>query len=113
MDEGIIHDSHGEAIDFSHTLIIMTSNAYKNNNVGFINQKKDLTEYFSEEFLGRFDDIITFNPLTKEQALEYLKNKLQDEKIDYEKLLKDTSFEKYGFRYMNKVIVKYKMKIKN
>ena len=113
MDEGIIHDSHGEAIDFSHTLIIMTSNAYKNNNVGFINQKKDLTEYFSEEFLGRFDDIIAFNPLTKEQALEYLKNKLQDEKIDYEKLLKDTSFEKYGFRYMNKVIVKYKMKIQS
>ena len=113
MDEGIIHDSHGEAIDFSHTLIIMTSNAYKNNNVGFINQSKDLTEEFSEEFLGRFDDYILFKPLTKEQDKSYLQEKLQDETLDYEKLLKDASFQKYGFRYMNKIIDKYKMKIES
>ena len=113
MDEGIIHDSHGEAIDFSHTLIIMTSNAYKNNNVGFINQSKDLTEEFSEEFLGRFDDYILFKPLTKEQAKSYIQEKLQDETLDYEKLLKDASFQKYGFRYMNKIIDKYKMKIES
>ena len=70
MDEGIIHDSHGEAIDFSHTLIIMTSNAYKDKQVGFTPKNKDsLAEYFSEEFLGRFDDIIMFQPLTKENAL--------------------------------------------
>ena len=30
MDEGFITDAHGEKIDFSHTLIFMTSNAYKN-----------------------------------------------------------------------------------
>ena len=113
MDEGIIHDSHGEAIDFSHTLIIMTSNAYKNNHVGFANESKDLTEEFSEEFLGRFDDYILFKPLTKEQAKTYLKEKLQDETLDYEKLLKDASFQKYGFRYMNKIIDKYKMKIES
>ncbi len=112
MDEGVIHDSHGEAIDFSHTLIIMTSNAYKNNNVGFIkNKKEDLTEYFSEEFLGRFDDLIFFNSLTKEQVLAYLKEKIKDETVDYEKMLDDTSFEKYGFRYINKIINKYKQKI--
>lgn len=114
MDEGTIHDAHGEEIDFSHTLIIMTSNAYKNNFVGFLDTKKDnLTEYFSEEFLGRFDDIIEFNALTKEQALSYLKEKIQDENLEYEKLLKDTSYEKYGFRYLNKIIDKYKLKIEN
>ena len=114
MDEGVIHDSHGEAIDFSHTLIIMTSNAYKNNNVGFINyEKENLTEYFSEEFLGRFDDIIFFKNITKIEVLKYLKEKLKDEKLDYEELLKDTSFEKYGFRYINKIIDKYKLKISN
>ena len=114
MDEGIIHDSHGEEIDFRHALIIMTSNAYKNNSVGFISQnKEDLSEYFSEEFLGRFDDIIVFESLTKEQVLKYLKEKLKEETIDYEKLIKDTSFEKYGFRYINKIIDKYKLKIKN
>lgn len=114
MDEGVIHDSHGEAIDFSHTLIIMTSNAYKNNNVGFNRySKEDLTENFSEEFLGRFDDFVFFNCLTKEQALDYLKEKLKDEDLDYDKLLKDTSYEKYGFRYINKIINKYKQKINN
>ena len=114
MDEGVIHDSHGEAIDFSHTLIIMTSNAYKNNNVGFSRKnKEDLTEYFSEEFLGRFDDLIFFNILTKEQVLTYLKEKINDKTLDYEKMLVDTSFEKYGFRYINKIINKYKQKINN
>ena len=111
MDEGVIHDAHGEAIDFSHTLIIMTSNAYKNNSVGFISQEKDLTEEFSEEFLGRFDDCIMFKPLTKEQALDYLQEKIKDPQANYEQLLKDSSFEKYGFRYMNKVIDKYKTKV--
>ena len=114
MDEGTIHDAHGEEIDFSHTLIMMTSNAYKNNNVGFLDTKKEnLTEYFSEEFLGRFDDIIIFNALNKEQALSYLKEKIKDESLDYEELLKDTSYEKYGFRYLNKIIDKYKLKIEN
>ena len=112
MDEGVIRDSHGEAIDFSHTLIIMTSNAYKNNNVGFSRKnKEDLTEYFSEEFLGRFDDLIFFNSLTKEQVLTYLKDKIKDKTLDYEQMLVDTSFEKYGFRYINKIINRYKQKI--
>lgn len=110
MDEGLIHDAHGEEIDFSHSLIIMTSNAYKNNNVGFLNSKTDLNEFFSEEFLGRFDDIIMFNPLTKKQALAYIKEKINDKDVDFESILNDTSYEKYGFRYINKVIAKYQMK---
>ena len=83
MDEGFIHDSHGEIIDFSHTLIFMTSNAYKNINVGFGEKSNNLTETFSEEFLGRFDDIITFDALTKEMVIDYLKDKLEDISIDY------------------------------
>ncbi len=110
MDEGLIHDAHGEEIDFSHSLIIMTSNAYKNNNVGFLNSKTDLNEFFSKEFLGRFDDIIMFNPLTKKQALAYIKEKINDKDVDFESILNDTSYEKYGFRYINKVIAKYQMK---
>ena len=114
MDEGFIHDAHGETIDFSHTLIIMTSNVGGKENVGFINQgAEDLQEYFSEEFLGRFDDIISFNKITKDQAIAFLKANLKDDTINYEELLKDTSYEKYGFRYLKKLIDKYKMKIKN
>ncbi len=114
MDEGFIHDAHGETIDFSHTLIIMTSNVGGKENVGFINQgSEELQEFFSEEFLGRFDDIISFNKITKEQALTFLKTKLKDDTINYEELLKDTSYEKYGFRYLKKLIDKYQLKIKN
>lgn len=114
MDEGFIHDAHGETIDFSHTLIVMTSNACSKENVGFLNQEKeDLGEYFTEEFLGRFDDIISFGKISKDQALEYLKAKLKDNTLNYEELIKDNSYEKYGFRYLNKIIDKFKMKIKN
>ncbi len=114
MDEGIIHDSHGEALDFSHALIIMTSNAYKNNNVGFMKEEKEnLTEYFSEEFLGRFDDFIFFKSISKKEALEYLKEKIKDNNQNYEKLLNDASYQKYGFRYLNKIVSKYKLKISN
>lgn len=114
MDEGFIHDAHGETIDFSHTLIIMTSNVGGKENVGFINQgSEELQEFFSEEFLGRFDDIISFNKITKDQAIAFLKANLKDDTINYEELLKDTSYEKYGFRYLKKLIDKYKMKIKN
>ena len=112
MDEGIIHDSHGEEIDFSHTLIIMTSNAYKKNNVGFKNTNTNITEEFTEEFLGRFDDFIYFNSLTKMEALTYLKENIK-ENINYEKLLNNNDYEKYGFRSLNKIINKYKSKINN
>jgi len=113
MDEGFIHDSHGEKIDFSHTIIIMTSNAYKNINVGFGEKNNNLTETFSEEFLGRFDDIITFDALTKDVVINYLKNKLSGSNVNYEELLKEINYIKYGFRYVNKIVDKYNTKINN
>ncbi len=111
MDEDVIHDAHGEAIDFSHAIIIMTSNAYKNINVGFKEQEDfDLTKDFSEEFLGRFDDIIFFNKISKEEAIKYLKENLKDDNINYEEILAHANYQKYGFRYLKKVINKYKLK---
>ncbi|MCM1052374.1 MAG: ATP-dependent Clp protease ATP-binding subunit [Ruminococcus sp.] len=108
MDEGFIHDAHGEKIDFSHTLIFMTSNAYKNKNVGFLEgNETNLNDYFTEEFLGRFDDIIEFKAISKEQVLSYLKEKLNNININYDEVLKEIKYQKYGFRYINKVIDKY------
>lgn len=114
MDEGFITDAHGETIDFSHTLIFMTSNAIKNKTVGFTNlDKSDLTENFSEEFLGRFDDIIYFDTFTKEEVLKYLQDKLNDNNLNYEEILKEMNYTKYGFRNINKIIDKYNAKIGN
>ena len=31
--------------------------------------------------------------------------------LDYEELLKNNSYEKYGFRYLNKIVNKYKYKV--
>lgn len=109
MDEGFITDAHGEVIDFSHTLIFMTSNAIKNVSVGFSNNVNNITENFSEEFLGRFDDIIYFDSLTKQDVLKYLKEHIAVD--DYEKVLEEINYSKYGFRNINKVINKYNMKI--
>ena len=111
MDEGFIHDSHGEIIDFSHTLIFMTSNAYKNKTMGFGDEKNKLDETFTEEFLGRFDEIIDFKELEKEEILEYLKDKMLNKDIDLNNLLKEINYQNYGFRYVNKVINKYNLKI--
>ena len=108
MDEGYITDSHGEVIDFSHTLIFMTSNVIKNISVGFNkNNSYNLNEEFSEEFLGRFDDIIYFDKLTKEQVLLYLKKNIINKDVDYESILEEINYLEYGFRNINKVIDKY------
>lgn len=113
MDEGFITDAHGEIIDFSHTIIFMTSNAIKNKSVGFNNKNYNLNNDFSEEFLGRFDDIIYFKNLTKEDVLNYLQEKIPNNTIDYDKIINEIDYEKYGFRNINKVIDKYSLKINN
>lgn len=114
MDEGFVTDAHGETIDFSHTLIFMTSNAYKNKSVGFTGIKdSNLTENFSEEFLGRFDDIISFEAISKEEVKKYLQEKLDVKELDYDEILKEINYTKYGFRYINKIIDKYNTKIES
>lgn len=114
MDEGFITDAHGETIDFSHALIFMTSNAIKNKAVGFTNlDKSNLTDDFSEEFLGRFDDIIYFDTFTKEEVLKYLQDRLNDNNLNYEEILNEMNYTKYGFRNINKIIDKYNNKVEN
>ena len=114
MDEGFVTDAHGERVDFSHTLIFMTSNAVKNKTVGFGEfDKTNLTENFSEEFLGRFDDIIYFESFTKEEVLRYLKDKIDNKETNYEEILNEMNYTKYGFRNINKIIDKYNAKVEN
>ena len=68
FDEGYLKDNHQHHISFKDTIIIMTSNATKQNEffVGFKKQKfhyKDLEDYFSVEFLNRIDEILSFRSL--------------------------------------------------
>lgn len=79
LDDGRIADSHGKIINFENTIIIMTTNAgteYKTSGLGFGNTQlaavkdnvdKSLKKYFRPEFLNRIDEIVVFNPLSREE----------------------------------------------
>ncbi len=57
LDDGRLTDNKGRVVNFKNTIIIMTSNA----------SREMLRTTFRPEFLNRIDDIITFQPLSKEQ----------------------------------------------
>ena len=95
LDDGKLTDSQGNTVSFSNTIIIMTSNAGSNtntNSIGFGKQTLDkskvmdkLKDVFRPEFLNRVDEIISFDPLTREQLLQIVDLMLKDT----EKALKD------------------------
>jgi ATP-dependent Clp protease ATP-binding subunit ClpB len=57
LDDGRLTDGQGRTVDFKNTIVIMTSNA----------QREDLARLFRPEFLNRVDEIITFHRLTEKQ----------------------------------------------
>jgi ATP-dependent Clp protease ATP-binding subunit ClpB len=79
LDDGRLTDGQGRTVDFKNTIVIMTSNA----------QREDLPRLFRPEFLNRVDEIITFDRLTQEDLkkivdiqLEVLRARLAERHID-------------------------------
>lgn len=85
LDEGHLIDAQGVKTNFRNTIIIATSNAGATFIADFIQNntnphkedfKKALIEElihtgsYSPEFLNRFDDVVLYYPLTKEQTIE-------------------------------------------
>ena len=81
LDDGRLTDSQGRTVSFKDTIIIMTSNAgqgIKNAIVGFTAEanpskestRSSMSQFFKPEFLNRLDDVIEFNPLSKEDLLK-------------------------------------------
>ena len=77
LDEGRITDSQGRTVNFENTIIVMTSNAGSTDtaSLGFGKSSNDINKdvtmkalerFLRPEFLGRVDEIITFNNLTFE-----------------------------------------------
>ena len=78
LDEGKINDAQGRTVDFSNTVICMTSNAGSTDQSGATGfgkkaevasadrSMKALQEFLRPEFIGRVDEIITFRPLSEE-----------------------------------------------
>jgi len=104
LDEGHLTDSFGRKVNFTNTLIIMTSNigsqkvAEFGKGLGFVQPSfdqladkkssiimKELKKHFNPEFLNRLDGAIMFNPLGKEEIkriisveMNYLVSRLKE-----------------------------------
>ena len=69
LDDGRLTDNKGRVVNFKNTIIIMTSNA----------QREQLRSIFRPEFLNRIDDIITFSPLNEAEIQQIVR--LQVDKV--------------------------------
>ena len=63
LDDGRLTDNKGRTANFKNTIIIMTSNA----------TREQLRMTMRPEFLNRIDEIITFQPLTQEQIADVVR----------------------------------------
>ena len=66
LDDGRLTDNKGRTADFKNTIIIMTSNA----------TREQLRITMRPEFLNRIDEIITFQPLNKDEIAEVVRLQL-------------------------------------
>ena len=129
LDDGRLTDGQGRTVDFSNTLLIMTSNigaehypsdkpvsdSIKNK----INDEVDKS--FRPEFLNRIDDILIFNSLNQDHLKEIVELQIEEMndllvsqdlvlKIDdkaKEWLLKKGFDSKFGARPMRRTLEKY------
>ena len=67
LDDGRLTDNKGRTADFKNTIIIMTSNA----------TREQLRQLMRPEFLNRIDEIITFDRLTEEQIAQVVRLQLE------------------------------------
>ena len=90
LDDGRITDSNGRTVDFKNTIIIMTSNI--GSEYALDNDKakvmEELRHALRPEFINRVDEIIIFNPLSKEviyeildKIIEEIEERLQDKNL--------------------------------
>lgn len=89
LDDGRLTDGQGRTVSFKDTIIIMTSNAGTGKteaSVGFGAAREgrtnsvlgELSNYFSPEFMNRFDGIIEFKALSKDNLLQIVNLMLDD-----------------------------------
>ena len=101
LEEGKLCDSTGKVIDFSNTIIVMTTNVGSQsataNTLGFgknTNSIKndiltDIRKYFPADLINRIDEIITFNPLDDSN----IKIIISKELTEFEKELSDKNIK--------------------
>ena len=121
LDEGKINDAQGRTVDFSNTVICMTSNAGSSDQstggLGFNKSEEQLSEektrkalaqFLRPEFIARVDEVVVFRPLTEEDMqkiarlmLEELRQGLAEREIKFgwdEGVLRLAAAEAYGHK---------------
>ena len=66
LDDGRLTDGHGRTVDFTNTVLIMTSNL-----------REDPKEFFKPEFINRIDEIVRVRPLTPADLSEIVRIQLR------------------------------------
>lgn len=85
LDEGILRDEKNREISFRDTIVIATSNAGADRIREYIERGYQMEQFeeqftnelisaniFRPEFLNRFDEIVLFRPLTKDELLQVI-----------------------------------------
>jgi len=89
LDDGKLTDSKGFEVDFKNTIIILTSNLGSDLIKEYAGKDQDklktrmnevLNSTFKPEFLNRLDQVVYFNPLSKEVMVDIAKNQLENAK---------------------------------
>jgi ATP-dependent Clp protease ATP-binding subunit ClpB len=66
LDDGRLTDGHGRTVDFTNTLLIMTSNL-----------RQDPKDFFKPEFINRIDEIVRFRSLAPADLAEIVRIQLR------------------------------------
>jgi ATP-dependent Clp protease ATP-binding subunit ClpB len=107
LDDGRLTDGQGRTVDFTNTVLIMTSNL-----------RQDPNEFFKPEFVNRIDEIVKFRPLERADLtqivqiqLRQLRKRLEDRRLSLEltpaaeELLGDHGYDpSFGARPLKRVI---------
>jgi ATP-dependent Clp protease ATP-binding subunit ClpB len=128
LDDGRLTDSQGRTVDFSNTIVVMTSNIGSQTIMDLAGKEHDkeiqkrvmesLRREFLPEFLNRIDEVIVFHPLGREEIreivdlqLKHLESQLEENGFTLEvtdaakKLLAEEGYDPvYGARPLKRVI---------
>ncbi len=98
LDDGRLTDSHGRTVDFSNTLVVMTSNIGSQSIIELASEEKQemirpvvmeaLQREFLPEFLNRIDETIVFQPLGKNEIRQIVNLQLRQ----LEKQMEENNF---------------------
>ena len=108
LDDGRLTDNKGRTVDFKNTILIMTSNL----------KEEELRLRMRPEFINRIDEIVTFDPLTRDDIrqivriqMNILRKKLEDDNVElsFTKAFEDDMVEngydpEYGARPVKRLI---------